>query len=112
MENWPIQISKFKEIYLSRFRQQLRPALVFQPQRDQHGVQFTLQEQRHFHVGLEILERLQDTAMSKDYSRVAFNVEVTVFTLWWMGNVSHILCRASKTHIRITGICGIPIQRS
>jgi hypothetical protein len=65
--------------------------MKFQPQNDYSGEQFSVDEQRHFHSGLEILENMNMLETSKNYWRVMYNIQVMVFVLWWVGNVRRIL---------------------
>lgn len=91
MKNWPDLITKFKRTYKARFGGQSQQSLEFQPQRDETGDQFQIQVQKNFHAGLEILERIKDSSLTKDFARIMFNIQIMVFVVWWVGNVCYIV---------------------
>jgi hypothetical protein len=106
MKNWPTLISKFDAMHKLHWRKTPLPPINFQPQRDQCGEQFSLEEQRHFHAGLEILEDMRKLESDKDYSKVIFNMQIMIFFLWWVGNVRQIhLYFMLNTYIIVAGIC-------
>ena len=87
LSNWPKLVHKFETIYNSQSNSQSRAIINLQPQRDQSGAQFGARERQHFHAGLEILERVSDASINKDYAKIVFNFQILIFSLWWFGLV-------------------------
>jgi hypothetical protein len=44
-------------------------------------------EEKCFHVGLQSLVRARIHKIAKDFNKIMYNIEILVFTIWWIAVV-------------------------
>jgi hypothetical protein len=97
LQQWPNILTKFRKIYEARQHwvpTPIRPAPV-------------TEKQSQFEIGIETLRSMNMHQVSKDYEKVMHNMDVLVFSIWWLLTVIPIFCQKFTCYSQLAGFHGV-----